>query len=439
MAALTSSAEATSTAATSTTTAPKFSFGVIADIQYADADDGEDFKRTVVRRYRNTLRVLHEAVDGWMSQQEQLGYPIQLIAQLGDIIDGRCKERDGGNEDVCLARILSEFQRINVPRLDIIGNHELYNFSRQQLLDVAHGPLHSARDDDPILGGSASTWYSYSPAPGIRFVVLDAYDVSMLNGTDAASTAAARSILAGKNPNNFEEKGVDWTTGLVGKGQRFVPYNGAIGKGQLGWLRATLVAAQGANEKCVVLSHISLVPGACSISCCIWNYEEVLEVLHNPTMMSSVGSSSSLSSSSSSSESKSTAAKVAEFGPTPVICCLYGHAHKGGYRMDRRGIHHITFQAPLEAVGDEMAHAALDLMEDHLVVRGHGRVTSREHLQYPCHPASIDPVRGVIDEVTLLSLMEHAAIEDRSIALDLLLKHDGIFQEALMAATASSL
>ena len=107
--------------------------------------------------------------------------------------------------------------------------------------------------------------------------------------------------------------------------------------------------------------------------------------------------------------------------------------------MDRRGIHHITFQAPLEAVGDEMAHAALDLMEDHLVVRGHGRVTSREHLQYPCHPASIDPVRGVIDEVTLLSLMEHAAIEDRSIALDLLLKHDGIFQEALMAATASSL
>ena len=88
-----------------------------------------------------------------------------------------------------------------------------------------------------------------------------------------------------RNPNNFEEKGVDWTTGLVGKGQRFVPYNGAIGKGQLGWLRATLVAAQGANEKCVVLSHISLVPGACSISCCIWNYEEVLEVLHNPLVV----------------------------------------------------------------------------------------------------------------------------------------------------------
>lgn len=410
-----------------------FSFGVIADIQYADADDGEDFKKTVVRRYRNTLRVLHEAVDAWLCQKEQLGYPIQLIAQLGDIIDGRCKERDGGNEKACLARVLSEFQRIDVPRLDIIGNHELYNFTRQQLLNVACGPLNSARDDDPLLGGEASTWYSYSPCPGIRFVVLDAYDVSMLNGRDAASTAAARSILAKKNPNNFEEKGVDWTTGLVGKGQRFVPYNGAIGKEQLSWLRATLVAAQNASEKCVVLSHISLVPGACSISCCVWNYEEILEVLHNPTMMPSVSSPSS------GSKSESVGGESAEFGPTPVVCCLYGHAHKGGYRMDRRGIHHITFQAPLEAVGDEMAHASIDLMDDHLVVRGQGRVTSHEHLPYPCRHEFIDPASGVVDEATLSKLMEFAVIEDRTTALDLLLEHDGILQEALSAAKASAL
>ena len=76
-----------------------FSFGVIADIQFADADDGQDFKKTVVRRYRNTLTVLHKAVDMWLAQAEDLGYPIQLIAQLGDIIDGRCHERD---RDTCL-------------------------------------------------------------------------------------------------------------------------------------------------------------------------------------------------------------------------------------------------------------------------------------------------------------------------------------------------
>lgn len=30
--------------------------------------------------------------------------------------------------------------------------------------------------------------------------------------------------------------------------------------------------------------------------------------------------------------------------------------------MDGRGIHHITFQAPLEAVGDEMSHGTIDVM-----------------------------------------------------------------------------
>ena len=107
--------------------------------------------------------------------------------------------------------------------------------------------------------------------------------------------------------------------------------------------------------------------------------------------------------------------------------------------MDRRGIHHITFQAPLEAVGDEMAHASIDLMDDHLVVRGQGRVTSHEHLPYPCRHEFIDPASGVVDEATLSKLMEFAVIEDRTTALDLLLEHDGILQEALSAAKASAL
>ena len=428
--AMASGAGASATSTTTTTTMkPLFSFGVIADIQYADADDGEDFKKTVVRRYRNTLRILHEAVDHWLGQENEIGYPVQLIAQLGDIIDGRCHEKDGGNEDICLARVMAELQRIKLPRLDVIGNHELYNFSREQLLDVNNGPLQSARNDDPILLGQASTWYSYSPASGVRFIVLDAYDVSMLNATNADNTAAATLILSEKNPNNFEEKGVDWTAGLSGKDQRFVPYNGAIGRSQLEWLRATLVAAQSSSEKCVVLSHISLVPGACSISCCIWNYGEVLEVLHNPTMTVTAKSSA---------HGSLKSHTVAEFGPTPVVCCLYGHAHKGGYRIDRRGIHHITFQAPLEAVGDEMAFATVDLMDDYLVVRGQGRVTSHEHLEYPTREhEAIDVAHGVIDEFSLSKLMDAAGIEDRTTALDLLLLHDGILSEALRSCTSS--
>lgn len=297
---------------------------------------------------------------------------------------------------------------------------ELYNFSREELLDVEKGPLNSARNDDPILQGKASSWYSYQPKPGIRFIVVDAYDISMLNGTSEESTIEARAFLNKKNPNNFEEKGVDWTQGLSGKSQRFVPYNGAIGKNQLSWLRETLLTALASNEKCIILSHVSLIPGACSISCVVWNYEEVLRILHNPGRTIEDGSTTSAEESGDD-----------EFGPTPVICCLYGHAHKGGYRMDRRGIHHITLQAPLEAVGDEMAHATIDLMEDHLVIHGEGRVTSYEKLKYPCHCVDeIDRNHGCIDEITLAKFMHEAHMSDKAAALDLLMAHDGILSEA---------
>jgi len=43
----------------------QFSIGIIADVQYASSADGSDFKKTVVRRYRNSLRLLEAAVNAW--------------------------------------------------------------------------------------------------------------------------------------------------------------------------------------------------------------------------------------------------------------------------------------------------------------------------------------------------------------------------------------
>lgn len=83
---------------------PVFSFGVIADVQYADADDGSDFHQTVVRRYRNSLHIVNKAVDDWLEQEQRLGYPIQLLAQLGDLLDGRCQEKED-NRDACLQNV----------------------------------------------------------------------------------------------------------------------------------------------------------------------------------------------------------------------------------------------------------------------------------------------------------------------------------------------
>ena len=54
-----------------------------------------------------------------------------------------------------------------------------------------------------------------------------------------------------------------------------------------------------------------------------------------------------------------------------------GHAHKGGYIEDIRGIHHVTMQSPLEAIGDEVAYGTLDMYANHFVLRGEGRVPCR--------------------------------------------------------------
>ena len=75
--------------------APRFAFGVIADVQYADVDDAFDFHKTHIRRYRHALKVFEAAVQGFKEyqldqQNKDDGTPISWVAQLGDLIDGKC-------------------------------------------------------------------------------------------------------------------------------------------------------------------------------------------------------------------------------------------------------------------------------------------------------------------------------------------------------------
>ena len=63
---------------------PAFSFGVIADVQWADDEDGFNYDRSVARRYRGAFRTLERAVEWWCS----LPTPPSFIAQLGDLLDG---------------------------------------------------------------------------------------------------------------------------------------------------------------------------------------------------------------------------------------------------------------------------------------------------------------------------------------------------------------
>ncbi len=65
-------------------TTPLFQFGVIADVQYADADDAWDFHKLSKRRYRHALVAFAKAVAEWNSVPT-----LAFVAQLGDLMDGK--------------------------------------------------------------------------------------------------------------------------------------------------------------------------------------------------------------------------------------------------------------------------------------------------------------------------------------------------------------
>jgi len=65
---------------------PSFSFGLIADIQYVDADDATNFAGTTQRFYRHSFNTYKEALKYW--QNEVIPLP-KCALVLGDILDGK--------------------------------------------------------------------------------------------------------------------------------------------------------------------------------------------------------------------------------------------------------------------------------------------------------------------------------------------------------------
>lgn len=100
-----------------------FKFGVVADVQYADSDDAPNFSKTRTRRYRNALKTLQEAVPLWDQQA------VSFVAQLGDLLDGRSIK---GADEKVVADVINQ-SGIKDKWLHVVGNHELYCFSRAEL------------------------------------------------------------------------------------------------------------------------------------------------------------------------------------------------------------------------------------------------------------------------------------------------------------------
>lgn len=63
---------------------PLISFGIIADVQYANIDD--IFRYGRMRYHRNSLNQLRNAVNDWKVRKNE--HEIKFVLQLGDLVEG---------------------------------------------------------------------------------------------------------------------------------------------------------------------------------------------------------------------------------------------------------------------------------------------------------------------------------------------------------------
>ncbi|XP_048179530.1 manganese-dependent ADP-ribose/CDP-alcohol diphosphatase [Corvus hawaiiensis] len=311
--------------------APRVAFGVVADIQFVDAEDGHDFGGCRRRYYRHSLRLLREAVRAWADESP----PIDFVLQLGDSIDGQNVRR--GEAESALQQVLAVLGELSVPVHHAWGNHELYNFSRARL-------VHSGLYSRPA-GGSEGPpdrechAYHWSPAPRLRLIVLDTYDVSTL-GTEPGSPRYQESVrvLREKNPNDD----LNSPAGL--KEPHFVAFNGGFSQAQLDWFNEVLKFSDENQEKVIIMGHVPIHPYASNGVCLAWNYEAALSVIHSHRC---------------------------------VVCVLAGHLHDGAYCLDSHGVHHLTLEGVIETPPESNAFGTIYVYEDKMILKGRGRIPDR--------------------------------------------------------------
>lgn len=217
---------------------PIISFGLITDIHYSNNDDRWNYAKTFIRRYRNSLNLVDQACSHWLNNK----YPVLFVIQLGDLIDGICAIDKTSTED--LNTILKQFKNISII-YHIWGNHDLYNFTRNELLN---GPLCSFNTQNI----SPSHYGIIEVCSKLKILALDTYELSLLGiDEDSENYNEALKFLRKYNQN----ENVNDPTGLDGYQQRFIQLNGGLTHKQLDWLTEQLIQAKNNHENVIIIGN----------------------------------------------------------------------------------------------------------------------------------------------------------------------------------------
>jgi 3',5'-cyclic AMP phosphodiesterase CpdA len=195
-----------------------FSFGLLADVQYADDDTNVELDR----HFRGSPDKLRAALKDFDR------HPLAFVAHLGDLVD-----HDLENAPV----VLDLLARCRVPVHHVLGNHDF-----RSRIDPS-----GCSDRSAVLEAYGMTEpYSAFDCAGWRFLLLDTNEVGVIeNAPGTPEFAAGRRLLADlaarDRPNAH-------------------PWNGTLGAEQRGWLAEQLLDADRAGLRAAVLAHHPVHP-----------------------------------------------------------------------------------------------------------------------------------------------------------------------------------
>ncbi len=207
---------------------PLFSFGVIADVQYADADPAG------TRFYRSSYEKLRDALTDLKSDS------VSFVINLGDLID-----RDFISYKPMIDLLDSSGLRI----YHVAGNHD-YSVEARYKRRI------------PVPGTSKNGYYSIV-FENFRFIFLNGNEISTYSSNNTASVKKASAILQAMKEKG-EVNAVDWNGGMSNK--------------QINWLKSQLDISVAANEKVFLTCHFPLFPENVHN---LLNYREILALLEN--------------------------------------------------------------------------------------------------------------------------------------------------------------
>ncbi|XP_069110263.1 manganese-dependent ADP-ribose/CDP-alcohol diphosphatase-like [Argopecten irradians] len=310
--------------------------GIIADVQYADINDKYNFRKTRLRFYRKALTLLQRAVTDWSAEK------VDCVLQLGDVIDGFNKDENTSKS--ALATIFEVLRRFPGPVYHTWGNHELYNFTQEELKRSALFSGIMPECECP----KGKSYYSFHLHRKLKVVVLNCYEISMLGlPEDSAEYKQAEAMIKGNNSN----ENLNSPDGLRGTCRRFVKLNGALSASQLKWLTEHLREAESAKVNVIIVGHCPIYKQSANSMDLLLNCTDAMTV-------------------------------VTEFGEC-VVCYLAGHDHEGGSSVDSSGILHVTFPGTVESMETD-SYATAHLYNDKLIILGKGSYsTYKTTLRYP--------------------------------------------------------